>query len=309
MEMSLLLLRQITQLFLYVFLGWLLVRLKLLKTSDSRTLSVVVLHVVTPCVIINSFQVAFDPDLLQGMLLSLLSAVLLYSVPLLWSRALEKPLKLTPVERASVMYPNAASFTIPIVAAVLGKEWVLFIAPLLLVQHCFLWSHCCALISGTRRFDPKKIFLNINIIAVFIGVTLFFLRLPLPGLVQDAMDSLGGTIGPLNMLVTGMLMAGVDLKSAVRSVGVWKTAALRLAAAPLILMLIFQVAGLAALAPDGKTILTVTMLTASAPTAVAVTQISQVYSEDGRYASFINVVTTLLSILTIPLIAGLYQAL
>lgn len=309
MEMSILLLRQIAQLFLFVLLGWLLVKTRLLKTSDSRILSVVVLYLVTPCVIIDSFQVEFGADLLRGIGLSLGAAILLHLVLIFGTKALVRPLKLKAVERASVIYPNAASFTIPIVTAVLGKEWVLFSAPFLLVQHCFLWSHGCALISGQRRFDPKKILLNVNIIAIFVGVSLFFLRLPLPNLVREAMDSLGGTIGPLNMIVTGMLMAGVDLKATVRSAGVWKTAALRLAAFPLLAVCLLKLTGLTALAPGGETILTVTLLTAAAPSAVAVTQISQVYSEDGRYASFINVVTTLLCIVTIPLIVGLYQIL
>ena len=57
------------------------------------------------------------------------------------------------------------------------------------------------------------------------------------------------------------------------------------------------------------TILMVTLLTTCAPSAVAVTQISQVYSDQGRYASFINVVTTLLCIITMPLIIALYQIL
>ena len=309
MEMSILLLRQIAQLFMFIFLGWLLVRVKLLKTSDSKILSVIVLYLVTPCVIIDSFQVEFDQALLQGIALSLAAAILIHLVLIFGTKALVKPLKLTAVERASVIYPNAASIIIPIVTAILGKEWVLFSAPFLLVQHSFLWSHCCALISGETKFNPKKILLNVNIIAIIVGVSLFFLRLPLPGLVREAMDSLGGVMGPLNMIVTGMLMAGVDLKATLRSGGVWKTAALRLAVFPLIAICLLKFTGMTALAPNGETILMVTLLTTCAPSAVAVTQISQVYSDQGRYASFINVVTTLLCIITMPLVIGLYQIL
>jgi len=307
--MSFLLLRQIAQLFMFIFLGWLLVRVGLLKTSDSKILSVIVLYLVTPCVIIDSFQVEFDQALLQGIALSLAAAVLIHLVLIFGTKALVKPLKLTAVERASVIYPNAASIIIPIVTAILGKEWVLFSAPFLLVQHGFLWSHCCALISGETKFNPKKILLNVNIIAIIVGVSLFLLRLPLPGLVREAMDSLGGVMGPLNMIVTGMLMAGVDLKATLRSGGVWKTAALRLAVFPLIAICLLKFTGMAGLAPNGETILMVSLLTTCAPAAVAVTQISQVYSDEGRYASFINVVTTLLCIITMPLIIGLYQIL
>lgn len=64
--MVLMLLEQIVQLFLCIVLGWLLVRLHLLKPEDSRVLSKVCLYLVTPCVIINAFQLQRTPELLSG---------------------------------------------------------------------------------------------------------------------------------------------------------------------------------------------------------------------------------------------------
>lgn len=69
--MVLMLLEQIVQLFLCIVLGWLLVRLHLLKPEDSRVLSKVCLYLVTPCVIINAFQLQRTPELLSGSGLSL----------------------------------------------------------------------------------------------------------------------------------------------------------------------------------------------------------------------------------------------
>ncbi len=73
--MVLMLLEQIVQLFLCIVLGWLLVRLRLLKPEDSRVLSKVCLYLVTPCVIINAFQIQRTPELLQGLALSLGAAI------------------------------------------------------------------------------------------------------------------------------------------------------------------------------------------------------------------------------------------
>ena len=73
--MVLMLLEQIVQLFLCIVLGWLLVRLHLLKPEDSRVLSKVCLYLVTPCVIINAFQLQRTPELLQGLALSLGAAI------------------------------------------------------------------------------------------------------------------------------------------------------------------------------------------------------------------------------------------
>ena len=82
---------------------------------------------------------------------------------------------------------------------------------------------------------------------------------------------------------------------------------LRLIAFPLVVLCLLRIPGLASLAPNGETILLVSLLAAITPSASAVTQIAQVYSPDGEYAGSINVVTTLLCIVTMPIIIALYQ--
>ena len=81
----------------------------------------------------------------------------------------------------------------------------------------------------------------------------------------------------------------------------------RLIALPLVVLCIFKYSGLAALVPDGQSILMISLLAASAPAAANVTQIAQVYGHEGDYAGAINVITTLLCIGTMPLMVLLYQ--
>ena len=88
---------------------------------------------------------------------------------------------------------------------------------------------------------------------------------------------------------------------------IWKVAFLRLIALPLVVLCIFKYSGLAALVPDGQSILMISLLAASAPAASNVTQMAQVYGHEGDYASAINVITTLLCIGTMPLMVFLYQ--
>ena len=97
----------------------------------------------------------------------------------------------------------------------------------------------------------------------------------------------------------------VALRTAVPDGG--KVAFLRLIALPLVVLCIFKYSGLAALVPDGQSILMISLLAASAPAAANVTQIAQVYGHEGDYAGAINVITTLLCIGTMPLMVLLYQ--
>ena len=193
-------LEQIVQLFLCIVLGWLLVRLHLLKPEDSRVLSKVCLYLVTPCVIINAFQLQRTPELLQGLALSLGAAIGIHALFVI-ATALLRPLRLTPVEQASLIYTNSGNLIIPLVTAVLGPEWVIYCSMFQLVQQFPMWSHCRIILSGDRNVSLKKILLNVNIISVFVGVLLFLLNLPLPTVIAGTMKSIASTIGPLSCLL------------------------------------------------------------------------------------------------------------
>ena len=89
-----------------LFFGFLVVRVKALKIEDSKVLSKLVLYIVAPCAIINSFQNTLTAERASGLLLSFLLSLAVHIVFLLVVRLLRRPLRLTPVERASVVYPN-----------------------------------------------------------------------------------------------------------------------------------------------------------------------------------------------------------
>ena len=306
--MVLMLLEQIVQLFLCIVLGWLLVRLHLLKPEDSRVLSKVCLYLVTP---LRHHQRLPAPSVRRSCFRvwpsPLGAAIGIHALFFIATALLHRPLRLTPVEQASLIYTNSGNLIIPLVTAVLGPEWVIYCSMFQLVQQFPMWSHCRIILSGDRNVSLKKILLNVNIISVFVGVLLFLLNLPLPTVIAGTMKSIASTIGPLSMFVAGMLMGEQNLLAVLRIRSIWKVAFLRLIALPLVVLCIFKYSGLAALVPDGQSILMISLLAASAPAAANVTQIAQVYGHEGDYAGAINVITTLLCIGTMPLMVLLYQ--
>ena len=71
MNISILLMEQIIQLFLMIFMGYLIVKVGLVKDEDSKVLSKIILYLIIPCVIINAFQVDYTMDTAKGLLLAL----------------------------------------------------------------------------------------------------------------------------------------------------------------------------------------------------------------------------------------------
>lgn len=306
MEISLLLMQQITELFLMIFMGYVIVKARLLKGEDSKVISKIVLYLIIPCVIINAFQVDYTSEKVQGLLLAFAASVMLQVLLLIivWGAG---RMGLNEIEKASVYYSNAGNLIMPIVTFVLGQEWVLYGCVFMSVQIVFVWSHGKWVLSRQSKIDWKKILLNINMVAVFAGVFLFFTKIRLPQILNQTFGSVGSMIGPASMMVTGMLIAEMSLKDIFTNGRVYFITFLRLIAVPAVALLLLKVSGLVNGSPDGKKLLLIVFLAVITPSASTITQMCQVYGNDSQYASAINVMTTLFSIVTMPLMVLLFQ--
>lgn len=209
---GLILAKKILSLFLMMAMGAILVRARVMRVEDSRSISLISLYLITPCAIFSAFQIEYTPQILKGLGLAAITALILHGIMIFLTKILEKPIGLDPVEKTSVTYSNAGNLIIPIVTAIFGKEWVIYSTGYLSVQTILLWSHGRMMLCGEKNVDFRKIFSNINILAVLAGVICFILRLKFPAPVLDAIDSIGSMLGPSAMLVTGMIIGSVDLK-------------------------------------------------------------------------------------------------
>lgn len=309
MQISLLLMEQIAELFLMILMGYIIVKAGIVKDEDSKVISKIVLYLIIPCVIINAFQVDYTPETVRGLLLALAASVLLQVLLLLIVWGMGKMLKLNEVETASIYYSNSGNLIVPLVTYILGKEWVLYGCVFMSVQLVFLWTHCRGILSREEKMDWKKILCNINMISIFIGVILFFTRIRLPELVGDTLSAVGSMIGPASMIVTGMLFAGMNLKTVFLNKKVYFVTLLRLIVIPVIALVLLKVSGMITWHTDAWNILLVVFLAVITPSASTVTQMCQVYGNDSQYASAINVMTTLLAIVTMPLMVLCFQVL
>ena len=163
------------------------------------------------------------------------------------------------------------------------------------------------LLSGERTISFRNIFYNVNVLSILVGLGLFLLRLPLPAVLAEAMDAIAVTLGPLNMVVIGMLLGGADLKKITRIPGVWKVTVLRLLVYPAVVLAVLKLSGLGRLVPGGENLLLLSLLAACAPTGTMVTSIAQVYGGDAEYASAVSMISTVLCIATMPMVVALYQ--
>ncbi|MBS7195127.1 MAG: AEC family transporter [Eubacterium sp.] len=306
MEISFLLFKQIAQFFIMIIMGYTLVKLKIVKSEDSKVLSMVCLYLIMPCVIINSFLIEFTPEKLKGLGLAVGVAIVIHFVAWVFIRILGKVLSFNPVEKASVMYSNAANMVIPVVMSVLGDEWVLYSSAFVSVQLVLLWTHCKSMLSNEKGFELKKIYTNINLIAIFIGILLFITKIHIPSVLQGTLKSVGGTVAPISMIITGMIMAGAELKKVFVNGRIYLVLFFRMIFFPFIVFMIIYFTGITKVIDNGAMILLVTFIATITPTASSITQMAQVYGNNEQYAGAINIMTTIVSIVTMPIMVALY---
>lgn len=307
MQISLLLMEEIIKLFVIMFMGYAVVKAGLMKSSESKSVSVIMVYLVIPCVILNAFQVEYTPDVQKGLLLACAAAVAVHILLLLLTAILKKPLHLDVIERATIIYSNAGILVIPLVQELLGQEYVIYSSAYIAVQLILIWTHCKNMLCEEDKLEWKKVLLNVNIISIIAGVVLFIFRIQLPSGAQDVLNMMNNMIGPLGMLLAGMVIAEVPLKTVFTRKRIYLSAALRLFIYPVFVLGLMKVIQTFASIQDSKQILLTVYLASITPACATVTSMAQLYDKDAAYSSSLYVLTTLLSIATMPVMVGLFE--
>jgi predicted permease len=269
-------------------------------------LSMVLVWLINPAVVLKAFQIDFTPEVRDRFLLAAGVAVAVNLLLMLITWGYGKLLKLDAVERTSIMYANAGNLVIPLVSAILGDEWVIYASAFMCVQLAFLWTHGVAQIGGSGGSSWKKILLNANLIAIVVGAVMLLTGLRLPPVIQNVCGQLGGTIGPVSMIMLGMLLADVKWGELLRQPRNWLVMALKMVVTPIVVLMILRLSGVTGLVEDGKTIVYISFMAVITPCATTVTQLAQMYRNRPAYASALNAMTTVISIVSMPLMTGLY---
>ena len=336
MEVSWLLVQQIASMVLMGLAGYGVGKLKLITGEQSRVLSCMCIYLAVPCSLMTSFNTAMEADKLNGLLLALGAAVLLHLLYLALNGLMNRSGHgLAPEEQASVIYNNAGNLILPMVMAIPGQEYVIYTSVYILVQNILMWTHGQKLMGGAQQFDWKKIvttpaiaailagFFLVALIRVFsspfrlalkllLNTLLGFLALGavrrLPGPLVTAMEGLGSCMAPLSMLVIGILFSELDLKRVLCQGRIYWVAGLRLLVYPLLSMAVLLALRVLWPHSDGDNVLLVSLLCAIGPAASAITQMAQLYhNPNSGYVSSINVLTTLLCAVTMPVMVLLFQ--
>lgn len=299
--------KKIAELFLILFAAAALVKTGVLKTENSKVLSRLSLYFVTPCVVFNSFQKELTPEIWTGLITATALAVCFQALFFLIAALLRRFWNASEVERASVVFTNVGNLIIPLVAFVKGQDWVIYTSAYILVFNVLFWTVGLRMFDRENALNLRKALLNPNILAIAAGLITLFARVKLPEPLALAFSDVAAMIGPLSMIITGMVVGGMTFRGMFANRRVFGVLFFRMILVSG--LAVFAAALVARTLPLDKTIVMIPLLGAIAPSASNINQMAILYNKDAQYASAINVLTTLSCIATIPLWIMLYEAL
>lgn len=307
MQLSLALMETIASMLLWVFVGFLIVKVGLVKGEHSKVLSTLTVYVFCPAMIFNALQIELTSSRIFGFLACTVFAFVTYFVWIAISRLLKKPLKLDPVDEASLVYGNVGNLTLPLVSMTLGPEMMFYAAAMQIPFNLLFWTHGISVMQGTGKFEWKKILINPNLIALALGLVFLAFQWHLPSVLQTAFDGLSNMVAPSSMMVVGMVLAGTELKSIFTCKRAYGILAGRLILYPLLAIGLLFVSGAVTRWPELSPVLMVICIAFAAPTASNVAQLAVVFDQKPKEASIYNILNLFACILTIPTIIALYQ--
>ena len=205
------------------------------------------------------------------------------------------------VLRFGVIFSNCGYMSFPLQKALLGDIGVFYGAMYVAVFNIFMWSYGVALMGKNEKFSVKKALLSPSVVATAVSVVLYLLELRMPAVLGTALSALASLNTPLPMIIIGYYLSTSSLISAFTDKRIYLTSALRLVlmpAAMLGLLLLFGVRGVPLIACT---------VAASAPVAAAGTMFSIKFGRDTMCSVNQVTLTTLLSIITMPLFVAIAQ--
>lgn len=286
-------------------LGYLLRRLHMISGETRRGITDLVLTVMLPCTIFNSFRQQIDPAQIRTLLWVLLAGVGVCVLSWSLSRVLYR--SIDPSKRTIMQFGTLISnFTfvgLPMVEATYGSVGLVYAAIFAIPLRFCTWTIGAALFihDQDRRRQIRKALLNPCFLAVFAGLAWMFADLPMPSVCDSVLRSLGNCSTPLSLIIVGTILGDVPLREALD----WKAfyvTAVRLVLLPGIVLACLRLMGF-----DSHGTAAVVVLTGM-PIATVTAMFAEKYGADAKFASKCVFLSTLLSLVTVPLFVLVMQA-
>ncbi len=288
-----------------VIVGYVAGKLKYMGGDFDRRLSNIIIDITCPALILSSTMGGKLPDrslILPLLGISLLTYVLLAIAAWTLPRWLTKKSEDRGTVGFALMFGNVGFIGYPIVGAIFGHEAVFYAAILNVVNTLSVFTAGVMLVNGERQrmAFQSKILVSTPMISAYLAILIVALGIDnIPSVISQPITMIGGITVPGALLIIGSSMSRLSWRMMLGSGVVYVTTAFRLLILPLLLYVIFRTMGFDSL------VVNINTLVIAMPVATYGTILCLRYGRDTALITEITFISTLLSVLTIPLVAQL----
>ncbi|TFJ91944.1 AEC family transporter [Lentibacillus salicampi] len=296
-------LQEMVHLYIIALIGFIVRKMGVLNQDTDYVLTQLILYVTLPALILFSLDIPFSFSLMKEFLLLLgMSAyILLLSIFLAgWMRRRSILVdRQKSVYEGLIIFGNQGYIGFAVIFAVFGEQGIVYLTMFNLIYFILIWTYGIYLFTKDKaQIAWRNIILNPGVVSTLTGILVLFLPISWPGLLTNTFESVGKMTVPLSMILIGSLIANItyqDFGSLMKNTYIWKAVILKLLIIPLLLL------------PFGAfsipfSLLMIAVLTAGMPSAPTMSLYAQKFGGDTHFASLGVMISSLLGVLTIPLL-------
>ena len=295
-------------LFAIVVVGYVAGRRGYFENGFDRHLSRLVINITCPALILSSSMSGELPDrryILPLLGISILTYVVLTAAAWVLSRVLTRKVADRGVVAFALVFGNVGFMGYPVVASIFGHQAVFYAAVLNVVNTFAVFTIGTMMITGGEGSDPerfsKKVLYSTPMLSAYLSMLIVALGIDnIPGYISQPLTMIGNITVPAALLIIGSSMSQLPLRALIGNLTVYGTTLFRLALLPVGVHFLCLALGFD---PFVTSINTVVI---AMPVATYGTILCLKYNRDTTLIAEVTFITTLLSMITIPLLVLLF---
>ncbi|MTK12813.1 MAG: AEC family transporter [Clostridiaceae bacterium] len=277
----------------------------LIDTNQSKGISTVVVNLTWPCLVIDAMQVKFSQEIFKRSQYIFVVVLLVFAIAFIVGFLLVKMMKIKQEQGGifafMLVFANTGFMGIPVINALYGKEAVFYASIIEMVNDIMLFTVGIMLIqlsAGVKTKISFKEFLTPGMIGVIIGYVMFLCNFQLPGFLGHSVNIIGAATTPLTMFVIGIQIGELRFKELLGNGSIYVMSFVKLLIIPIIALLIMRF-----IFDDTSLLAKVLIISFAMPVAACTTIFSQQYNADVGFATKGVLLSTVVSVATIPIFA------
>lgn len=298
---------RVVSVFLIILMGFVAYRRGMVDRSGSRILSKVMMNVAAPCLTLYTVSShKIDPQTWSTVKIALLATVVFHvaatAINFLLAKALKPKKEGFGIYWAELTFSNSGFLCFPICLAVFGEEAFFYAAIINVLVCIFIYTLAIALVCYTPGAKGESVnwkgqlknLLSIPTVTAMVALVMFILDIHLPSFLMDTCQTVGNMLVPLSMLVIGIQLGDSRLGNMLANWRYMVYSALKLLLWP---VLTFGACIAFSVPPIVTTVIT---LMQAMPAGSLPVVFAEQYGKDSKLGAELVFISTLLSILTIP---------